>query len=136
VHTLWTQGYNDAIHTCLSCRSPYHTRCPRLSDRSNKVESDLNAFKRLYDLVVSNYHASGQPLHLADPNNSIIRIMTLHEFNAYTANELQDIFRRQHIVVTGFDRAEHEFDLPGLQALTEKMYDRVFTLQGMYSRMQ
>lgn len=56
--------------------------------------------------------------------------MDVKEFDACTADEIQTIFRRQHIVVTGLPLAEHGFDQAGLHALSGKMDERVFTIQG------
>jgi hypothetical protein len=45
-------------------------------------------------------YKKGKPLHLSDPDRSAFVVMTETEYEAKTVQEIQEIFRRKHILIT------------------------------------
>lgn len=78
--------------------------------------------------IEKDYHESGRPLHLADPSLSMIKIMTLEEFNNKSAKELQHLHASNHILVTGYPDPTFGFDKVGLGTLASP--SQRFTIHG------
>ncbi|KAF8803042.1 hypothetical protein BYT27DRAFT_7110523 [Phlegmacium glaucopus] len=76
---------------------------------------------RLLTRIEKDYHESGLPLYLAEPSRSMIKIMTLEEFNRRSAKELQDLHASHHLLVTGYPEPTFGFDEVGLETLASPM---------------
>ena len=83
----------------------------------------------LIDRVEQDYHSTGKPLHLADPSRSLFRIISLHDFNRMSDDQIQDLHARSHVLVTGIPEEQFGFDAEGMETLAPP--DRVVTIQGM-----
>lgn len=81
------------------------------------------------DRVEQDFHSPGKPLHVTDPNRSIFRIMTLHDFSKMSDMELQVLHAQYHLLVTGYPEASFGFDAKGMATLAAP--SRVFTVQGL-----
>lgn len=71
----------------------------------------------------------GGPLHIADPEKSAFCVMTESEFEEKSIEEIVEIFRRKHIVVTDMRSAPLKFDTRGLSTLTA--LSTVIDMQGV-----
>ena len=88
-----------------------------------QFQSDLDTFKKLYELVVANY-VENQPRYVSDPDTSQICVLTYAEYKLKSVEEIQSLLRDNHLAITGFptdqvvptDRVD--FDEAGLQLLT------------------
>jgi hypothetical protein len=78
--------------------------------------------------MVSQHFVAGMPLHISQPERSIFKIMAQEEFNALSDKEIQDTWKRRHIVRTGFPIPRYGFDKSGMATLTYP--SKVFTIQG------
>jgi len=59
----------------------------------------------------------GKPLFIAEPTQSIFKILTDDEYQACSTQEIQDYLRTQHIVVKDRKIPNHKFDENGLRTL-------------------
>ena len=60
---------------------------------------------------------AGVLLHIANPDNSVFKIMTEEEFKVKSVYEIQEIFWHHQIIVTGMETPDVEFDSVGLAKL-------------------
>ena len=74
----------------------------------------LNNFNKA---IISGF-SGGKPPHLSEPHNSAFHIVTHDMFEKMSVKEIQDIFRKRHILVTNIPSAAMEFDSKGLSTLT------------------
>jgi hypothetical protein len=79
--------------------------------------------------IVSKDFVAGIPLHIAQPEKSIFKVMTQEEFNLLSDKEMQDTWKKSHIVRTGLPIPGYGFDKSGMATLTYP--SKVFTIQGM-----
>ena len=91
-------------------------------------QSDLDSVMQLIDLVEKDYHSSGLPLHVAEPSRSAFRIIDARQFNSLMDEEIQALFSRQHILVTGLPQETFEFDERGMATLAHP--SKLLTIQG------
>ena len=99
-----------------------HTFTPRL-----QVQEDVSFLNKFADAVKNDYK-DGVPLHVADPDKSVFKIMTEEEFKGKSVYEIQEIFRHRHIIVTGIETPGVEFGSAGLAKLAR--LDSVTHIQG------
>jgi hypothetical protein len=66
--------------------------------------------------IQENY-VDGMPLFVANPTQSIFKIMTETEYRARPIPEIQEILRTQHIVVKKRPITGYKFDEEGLRTL-------------------
>jgi len=85
-------------------------------------------FKTMYRGVTAGYQA-GLPLWMASPEESVFCILSQQEFKSKSADEIQAIFRRKHIVVYDQFEPTLAFDEKGLRTLGD-LYKSV-TIHGM-----
>jgi hypothetical protein len=76
----------------------------------------LHRIKQFYDRVESGY-INGQPLHIADPNQSGFAIISDDKFRQMSAKDVQELFRQTNVVVTGCQHPDLKFDEEGLRTL-------------------
>jgi hypothetical protein len=65
---------------------------------------------------------------MADPDHSTICVLSLQDVESMREEDLQDIFRMQHVVVPDQFRQTLNFDEDGLKTLAE--LNKTVTLQG------
>jgi hypothetical protein len=74
---------------------------------------------------------SGKPLFNANPALSTIKILTSDAFHNAKAEDIQQIFRNQHIIVTGAStKPKCDFDQAGLLRLTR--IDQQISINGIF----
>jgi hypothetical protein len=130
VPTIYTDPAEKRSRTNRVSMQVYHYLSrPSLMTKSIQHQRQLKTFKQLYKAVETNY-VDGRPRHLSAPDTSVFSIITQDQFDSMSVAQLQALHRRYHIVVTGLSQAEHEFTAEGLEALTWKTPERVFTVQG------
>jgi len=78
-------------------------------------------------LVQSGY-VNGSPLHIADPDRSVFKIMTEEEYQSSSIQTIQGLLRTKHIIVTN---RRDNLDEKGLRTLRSNLND-AFTVQGSY----
>ncbi|KAJ3502883.1 hypothetical protein NLJ89_g8689 [Agrocybe chaxingu] len=88
----------------VSIRPSFHT--PEMMDCFHSIAKGVEAS-----------FIAQQPPHVADPNRSVLAVMTLEEYNTKGVREIQAILRRKHIVVTGLPPSDLKFDEAGLETL-------------------
>lgn len=69
----------------------------------------MDWFKKVISAVEQSY-SGGYPLHLADPDRSSIKILDFATFQNLSSEDLQAIFKKQHIVVHGYPCLPTEFN--------------------------
>ena len=69
-----------------------------------------------YEAIRARYQ-EGRPLHLSDPDKSVFVVMDEMEYEAKTVPEIQEIFRRKHIIVTEMRSPPLQFNEEGLSTL-------------------
>lgn len=74
-------------------------------------------------------HIGNKPAWLADPDQSVIRVLSKQELDGMEEEEIQEIFRKQHIVVRDQFQPELAFDEKGLKTLAGMK--KIVTLHGM-----
>ena len=70
----------------------------------------------LNDAIKDNY-VDGKPLFIADPDQSIFKIMTENEYQSCSSQKIQEYLRTHHIVVKDRRIPHHKFDENGLRTL-------------------
>jgi hypothetical protein len=65
-----------------------------------------------------------------DPEHSVICCLTEAEYDGFSESKIQEILRKQHVVVTGLDHEGLEFDEEGLATLGGLEIQR--TVHGVY----
>ena len=75
-------------------------------------------FKKIHDAIMKS-HIDNKPTWIADPDQSAICILSKHELGNMEEEDIQELFRMQHIVV--HDQFQHElvFDKKGLKSLAD-----------------
>ena len=81
-------------------------------------------------LVQSGY-VNGLPLHIADSDRSVFKIMTEEEYQSSSIQTIQGLLRTKHIIVTNRCDNHYRFDEKGLRTLRSNLND-AFTVQGSY----
>ncbi|KAF8969129.1 hypothetical protein BDZ97DRAFT_1654186 [Flammula alnicola] len=74
-------------------------------------------FQSLYRRIEGTYF-NEKPLHLTDPSESIIAILTYEQFTAMSSTDLKALMIRKNVLVTGHPVPDVAFDEEGLQTLT------------------
>lgn len=73
----------------------------------------LKAFKK----TVEGSYVDGQPLHIADPDNSAIKVFTHRELQAMSPAVRQEWFRDRHIIEIDRPVNDVKFDKEGLERI-------------------
>jgi hypothetical protein len=68
------------------------------------------------------------PLHVARPSESVFRILSNADYESKSPQEIQDLLRQKHIIVTGIPSHPMKFDEDGLETL--KALDATIDIQG------
>jgi hypothetical protein len=87
------------------------------------VEWFTNIMKRVEESYIN-----GMPLHIARPEESIFQVMDNDKFQELQDTEVQAIWGKKHMVITGLDKPFYGFDTEGLMTIT--FPSRVFPIQG------
>ncbi|KAJ3507190.1 hypothetical protein NLJ89_g6444 [Agrocybe chaxingu] len=105
----------------------FQVMCQRTVQLHNGVEDicflakfhfveDTERFLRIVDCVRAST-VYGQPLFVAEPSNSVIKVLSRSEFNAMRTQEVQSLFRSQNIVVRDLNPTVSVFDRDALLEL-------------------
>lgn len=78
--------------------------------------------------AVEKSYSGGYPRHIADPDNSSIRILDYATFNSLSAEAMHDIFAKYHIVVKDYPYPPAGFDENGMDYLAHP--SKPITIQG------
>lgn len=89
--------------------------------------ADLKAFQAVHEAVERSL-VQGQPAWRVDPDNSSIRILSRAEIEALEDEEVQAIFRKQHVVVPDQFVPKLAFDEKGLRTLAD--LNKLVTVHG------
>ena len=73
----------------------------------------LKTFKK----TVEKYFVNSQPLHIADPHNSAIKVFTHLQLRAMSPAERQEWFRTKHIIKIDRPMDDVKFDKEGLERM-------------------
>jgi hypothetical protein len=73
-------------------------------------------FEEIHQAVMASYEGH-QPLWMASPDQSVFSIMSKQEFEGKSDEEIQEIFRRKHIVIHHQFQPTLSFDERGLRTL-------------------
>ena len=84
-------------------------------------------FEQIHKAVLTCYRDE-QPLWMTSPEESVFRVLSKREFEQKSDQEVQDLFRKQHIVVQDQSELKMKFDEGGLQTLGDLF--RPVTIQG------
>jgi hypothetical protein len=77
----------------------------------------MEKLEKLLDAAVEQYR-DGFPLHLSDPTQSAIAVMSTTDFGQKTAGEIQEILRKKHILISDCEKdTNFKFDKAGLDTL-------------------
>lgn len=76
---------------------------------------DLTSLQTFIRQVQSAY-VDGVPLHIAQPEQSVFKVMTEAEFDDLSINDVQNILQKQHLVLTNVP-GKLNFDRKGLGTL-------------------
>lgn len=85
----------------------------------------LRALKK----TVERSYVDGQPLHVADPRNSAIKVFTHHQLQTMSPAVRQEWFRNKHIIETGRPTDNVKFDKEGLERMG--CLTNVISIQGL-----
>lgn len=80
--------------------------------------------------AVEKSYSGGYPLHLADPDKSTIKILDYATFNSLSAEKMQGIFAKSHIVVTDYPHRPAKFDEEAMGYLANS--SKPITIQGKF----
>jgi hypothetical protein len=86
-------------------------------------------FEEIHQAVVAGYK-DHRPLWMASPDKSVFCILSKQEFETKSDEEIQQIFRRQDIVVHDKFEPALSFDEKGLGTLG--VLDKTVTIHGVY----
>ena len=92
------------------------------------MKEDLKLLEAFY-LAIQDAYKDGLPLHLADEEKSAMKVLTETEFEKKTVEEIQELLRRKHILITDIRRPALDFDSIGLSTLGP--LSMVTDIQGM-----
>lgn len=73
----------------------------------------LKTFKK----TIEKYFVNSQPLHIADPHNSAIKVFTHRQLQAMSPAERQEWFRTKHIIEIDRPMDDVKFDKEGLERM-------------------
>jgi hypothetical protein len=71
---------------------------------------DLNA-------AIKDNYKDGKPLFIADPEQSIFKVLTETEYQSCSTRQIQEYLRTKHIIVKHRQIPTHRFDENGLRTL-------------------
>ena len=72
--------------------------------------------ERLLDATVAQYQ-NGLPIHLSNPNESAITVISESRYLEMSAKEIQDTLRHTHILISNCAFQRLEFDRDGMRTL-------------------
>jgi hypothetical protein len=108
----------------------YHEQLHNFSQVTIQFQPDLDFFYRITEFS-SRLNISGEPLFKANPALSTIKILTLDAFHNAKVEDIQEIFRKQHIIVTEASmKPKCNFDQAGLLRLAR--IDQQISINGMF----
>jgi len=81
--------------------------------------------------LVERGYENGLPLHIADPERSVFKVMTEEEYQSSSIKTIQTHLRTKHLIVTNRNKPRYGFDESGLRTLRSNMND-AFTVQGSW----
>lgn len=93
-------------------------------EHADEVEWFMKIMKRVEESYID-----GKPLHLAKPDESIFQVIAYNKFQEMEGEEMQAIWKKKQMVITGLDKPSYGFDREGMMTLT--YLSRIFTIQGM-----
>jgi hypothetical protein len=93
-------------------------------EHADEVEWFTKIMKRVEESYVD-----GKPPHLAKPDESIFQVITYDKFREMEGDEMQAIWKKKQMVITGLEKPSYGFDREGMMTLTYP--SRIFTIQGM-----
>jgi hypothetical protein len=100
------------------CVPFFHLSFTTLKKSTAQSQTELAFF---YNIVEFSEHlyVSGEPLFKANPVRSTIKLISAQDFEKATTEEIQDMFRERHLLVTDLasQAAKCHFDLSGLSHL-------------------
>ena len=85
-------------------------------------------FDEIHQAVKAGYK-DGKPLWMASPDESVFCVMSKQEFESKSDQEIQDLFKRKHIVVHDQFLPTLSFDEKGLRTLGDLR--RPVTIHGV-----
>jgi hypothetical protein len=97
----------------------------------SQFKSDLRGFEKLHRGIRKDY-VEGKPRYLSDPGSSCIKVTTYADYKRMSTKAVQDVLRKQHIVITEFPielvvpTDDVVFDEAGLQLLKNLEANIVF----------
>jgi hypothetical protein len=71
-----------------------------------------------------------KPAHISAPDKSVFKILTQEEYDATSIRQVQEILRRQHIVIVNRPKPPINFDANGLRTLTR--LTEAVPIQGVF----
>jgi hypothetical protein len=83
-----------------------------------QFQEDLDKFLDFKEMVMSCTTASGNPRYLEEGYMSSVEVIPYEQYRKMSTAEVQNKLRLRHLVITGMDTEEVEFDESGLQELT------------------
>ena len=87
-------------------------------------------FENIHKAIVAGYK-DDRPLWMSSPESSTFYIISKHDFERKTDQEIQDIFRRRHILVHDQFKPTLAFDEKGLKTLGD--FYKSVTIQGEHN---
>jgi hypothetical protein len=91
---------NLTLHCFFPKHADYHSR-----------------FQSLYQRIEATY-LNEKPLHMADPQVSVIAILTYEQYAAMSPIEFKSLLHMKNVVVSNYPVPKINFDEQGLQTLT------------------
>jgi hypothetical protein len=85
---------------------------------------------QLIDRVEEQYTSTGKPLHVVDPDHSLIHVMSYQQFYSTPVEEIQSLHARHHLLVTGLPQEDFGFDEAGLLSLAPP--EKSISIQGTF----
>jgi hypothetical protein len=76
----------------------------------------MKKIEKFLDMAMEQYEG-GLPIHLVDPDRSAIKTMSESEFSSKSSEEIQELLRRKHILISDCAGKQLKFDEDGLRTL-------------------
>ena len=77
----------------------------------------MEKLEKLFETAIGQYK-DGLPLHLSDPTQSSISIMSVMDFEHKTAGKIQELLRTKHLLMSDCEKdMNFKFDQAGLDTL-------------------
>jgi hypothetical protein len=76
----------------------------------------MRRLEELFDVAVGQYQ-DGLPLHLSNPAQSVVAVMSAMEFNRKSAGEIQEVLRSKHLLISDCEQGPLKFDKAGMATL-------------------